>query len=334
MPTPSNAELESALKKVRKAYLWLFLAPLIVLVLTFIGYAILAFYTASTGNHNVAAILSVVLAIIAVVAVSLTVIFGIFALAGYFSLKNGVLKLLQKEDYSNLSIEQLIYLCKSSVAAFFVTFVFTLGNRLYYWAIIPVISCVLGFIVAFFPNPILSAFVSLVGLGSFVIAVIMAGFGRRRAWEKYAPKDFDKFKKKQKIIGIVALIVFIIFFGIGLVRAYQIFSVTGKYLQGSVSQDEMTFQIAKAQYPSLVYADYKNGGDIANKDFENLSDINNFTVSSELFKNVENQSYMIGYLMDFYINCSKNFHLDKYQCQKVFTDKVVKLLPAANNAIK
>jgi len=97
-------------------------------------------------------------------------------------------RIKEKITYSNLSSEQIKYISGLSWGAVFGGIFWTLGNKLFLWS--------LGYFV-----PLLNIY----------IWVRMITGGRKISWEKGNWKDFNQFKKRQKIILWILFIIFILY---------------------------------------------------------------------------------------------------------------------------
>ncbi len=101
--------------------------------------------------------------------------------------------------YQGLSTEQIIYLNSWSWGAFFGSFIWALGNKLWWWA--------LGSLVPFF---------------GIYVWIKLSIDGRKMAWVYQVPKDFSRFQKRQTILGVI-----IVFLTLGWI-VFKIFDLYGQ----------------------------------------------------------------------------------------------------------
>lgn len=109
----------------------------------------------------------------------------------------GIVYLRKKDDpvtelkyqprFAGLTDEQINYISGWSWSAFFGSFVFAIGNRLYGWALL-----------------------SLIPIVSLYVWIKLSISGRRLSWEKGGWGSFEIFRKRQKIVAIVIVILIIL----------------------------------------------------------------------------------------------------------------------------
>lgn len=128
--------------------------------------------------------------VIAVVGMTIGIPLGIYYLTRHDQ-KINILELQKNTVYSNLSPEQIYYIQDYSWSAFFGVFIWSLANKMWLWS-----------------------FLALVPFVNIYTSFKLAAQGRAFAWEKGGWKNFDQFKKRQKIVSgiiwtIIGLCVFI-----------------------------------------------------------------------------------------------------------------------------
>ena len=99
--------------------------------------------------------------------------------------KKEISSLQNDERYQNLSVEQINFIRRWSWGAFFGQLVWPLGNKLFLWSL-----------VTFIPFFNIYAWIKL------------SLHGRKMAWEKGGWKNFEQFKKRQKIMTWIIIIFF------------------------------------------------------------------------------------------------------------------------------
>ncbi len=115
---------------------------------------------------------------------------GIYFLAKKEHGDQEVIKLQTQDQYQNLTTEQIAFIQKWSWGAFFSPFVWTLGNKLYLWAV--------------------GTLVPLFGIYAWIK---LASSGREMAWVQKGWTGFEQFKKRQKIMMLIIIVVTILAIG-------------------------------------------------------------------------------------------------------------------------
>lgn len=224
--------------KDKKIGLILLVAPICLLVIVLIGYAFFSFVMSTVVNSDIeslnaaagtglvgqsktvatAQIINVVfglLGVLAVIGIIVGVPLGIVFLAK--KEPGEVVVNLTGLKYQGLSQEQLVYISRWSWGAFFGSMVWSLGNKLYLWAL-PFIAYLAIALVIFGLSytqadpkffTILSFLNIPLGLVSFIVMIYLSIKGRRLAWVKGWP-SFKAFKNRQKVIAWIILAVFIL----------------------------------------------------------------------------------------------------------------------------
>ncbi len=185
--------------------LWITI-PTGLLVIVMIGYSIVRFFvTQSIITYRDSASIPMGLAVrspFTTTAAIANVILGFLGTIGIIGMLIGIpvgIYFLAKKDadplqvandpmFQGLTPEQVSYINGWSWGAFFGAFVWPLGNKLYWWA--------LG---------------SLVPLWGIYVWIHLAISGRALAWEK-SVKNFEHFKRRQKIIAIIIISILIVYF--------------------------------------------------------------------------------------------------------------------------
>lgn len=98
-----------------------------------------------------------------------------------------ILSFQKNSIYQGLTVEQITFIQKWSWGAFFSPIVWALGNKLYLWAL----GC-------------------LVPLFNIYVWIKLASGGRAMAWEEGNWKDFEQFKKRQKIMMVIIVLLFVV----------------------------------------------------------------------------------------------------------------------------
>jgi hypothetical protein len=216
--------------KNKKIGLLLLLGPIALLFLIVFAYAIAQFsLTASmsatapvdstglapaSGSNTAATIINAILGLLGLLSVV-----GIFLgipLGIYFLVKKEDAVVLaenrNKPEYQNLTDEQLLYVKKWSWGAFFGVGIWTLGSKLYLWALpfwFNVVLNIIGPLLIFTMSEnsqfsLVFVFLMLlnygVGLLTFILTIYLAIKGRDLAWKKGWP-NFEAFKKRQKLMA-------------------------------------------------------------------------------------------------------------------------------------
>ncbi|MFA5029568.1 MAG: hypothetical protein WC518_02325 [Patescibacteria group bacterium] len=210
MPLTLLPDQQKLIARERKKYLWFFLTPLALLILDFILYSLLALLFSKINPGQVAVVINAILGLVGVLAVVLIIVFAITGIIGYLTFKYRIFRILEKTEYQNLPLEQIVFILRPSLAALLVSPVFTLGNKLCLWSIIPVISWLIGIVSVFYSNQVISVIMLILGLITLVISLILTARGREWAWRREPAQNFNLFKKRQRLVNIVALIVLVL----------------------------------------------------------------------------------------------------------------------------
>jgi hypothetical protein len=124
-------------------------------------------------------------------------ILGILGIVGILSLIPGLIfgikflltidhqeveRLKNLSAYKNLNGEQAVFVSRVSWGAFFNPLVWGLGNKVYLWAVL-----------------------SLIPFFNIYVWIKLTLYGRQMAWERGRWKDFEQFKKRQKIMAWIIL---------------------------------------------------------------------------------------------------------------------------------
>lgn len=236
------------MSKNKKLGLLFLISPICLLIFILVAYAIVNFVGSSmmmgggegvidTGSiglaeastvSNAIRIINAVLGLFGVIAV-LCLLVGV-PLGIYFLAKKEGSEALQKlrlkkPEFASLPDDQLLYICNLSWGAFFGAGIWALGNKLYLWAlpyifivIIGMANSILLYYVIVQPQLIksLTSLFSIVniiaiflGLGTFVIWIILFIKGRELAWQK-GWSGFDEFKQRQKLMARIILVFIIV----------------------------------------------------------------------------------------------------------------------------
>ncbi len=202
----------------KKIGLGLLLAPIILLIIAFVGNAVARSYMSSTmvtptldndgyvglaqptSATSAAMVVKVIFSLVGmlgVIGLIICVPLSIYYLTRKELSGQNLVELQTNTFYQGLTPEQIQYIESWSWSAFFVPFVWALGNKLYLWA--------LGTFVPIF---------------NIYVWIMLASKGRKMAWAKGGWGSFDFFKKRQKIMMWVI---------IGLSIVYLVFSIAMTY---------------------------------------------------------------------------------------------------------
>jgi len=169
----------------------LIFGPLVLLPLTMGSYIIESFALVNGSNAFVTGfgwLTTLITVCLNLAAIVVGLSLGIYFLNKKES--NIITSLRKNPAYKNLSDEQINYIASWSWAAFINPFVWALGNKMWYAAI----GCLI---------PIYNIFVWL----------RLAMEGRQLAWEKVGWSGFESFKKHQKTMFWIALVVLVLILG-------------------------------------------------------------------------------------------------------------------------
>lgn len=169
------------------------------------------------------------------------------------------------------------------------------------------------------------------------MAIILSDSGRQKAWELNPNQSFEGFKRKQKIIGWVSLLVFLILFSVGAVKGFYAASVGMKVNQGEVSKEEGYFQIAKSRDGRINdFEEFKKGFTSGSLDGQKPN-LEEFVISEDVKSSLKdiktNISFFFGYSMGFGEACMGNTNYNSSnsseeekidKCKSLLTEKLQK----------
>jgi hypothetical protein len=165
----------------------LLICPFIFLIILLALYGILDYLTHGINSPTLSMVKIIFgfLGIIFVIGIPIAIIFGFKNIKKYKEIE--AKNISQKMQYDGLTPDQINYINRLSWGAFFCTFIWALGNKLYLWAF----GCFVPFWNVY------------VWLNLFVD-------GRRMAWEKNKWISFKQFTRRQIIMAVVIAIFIIL----------------------------------------------------------------------------------------------------------------------------
>jgi len=222
----------------KKKGLILLIVPIASLFIILFAYTIANFVISSVVGSTgapvvvVAQIINVVLGLfglLAVIGIFVGIPLGIYFLSKGDE-KNNLAKIQElKKDpkYATLTDEQIVFISKWSWGAFFATGIWSLGNKLYSWAIPYLVLVALGVLemvlinfsqTSYLDSPFfifIRIITGLLGFANLFIWIYISIKGRQLAWEK-GWDNFDQFKQRQSLMSkiIAAFIVVMIILNI------------------------------------------------------------------------------------------------------------------------
>lgn len=222
------------MNKNQKKGLLFIIIPIISLFVIIILFAVFSFLFAQSDSGAQAGsyiFINIILGLLGLISV-LGIIIGIIAGIYYLAKKEDqeiIAKLKKEKEFKGLTNKQLVYLGSWSWGAFFGTWIWLLGNKLYAWAIPFIAAFVLGILsnliffinvdpmVLFMISSVFSAVVLMpLGIANLILWIYLSIKGRQFAWKK-GWDNFEQFKQRQKQmiwIIIVGLILSLIISGL------------------------------------------------------------------------------------------------------------------------
>lgn len=323
-----TAEDEKAISRVTHHYWWLLLIPLVMLVLIMIGYAIAGFWIQqSGGSEDAMAGLNMLLGFVGIFAVIVFVLFGVLAVIGSVTFKRRVKRMINDTVYDALTVNQIIYLAKSSNTALLASPIFTLGNRMYIWAIAPTFSWILGYLSPFISNVPVRQALGVLGIVSAIVTLgiifILSANGRQLAWKHDPKKDFNAFRKRQQVIAWIALVWATVLIVIGIFQFRKLDSIASQIANGEIDRIEGAYQAMKFVQPGINDFDAFKRGFSAGGTAGSQKNIVDATISPQLLLELGNNFSLVnGYAAGFLDGCQESLSKTPDECKKRLTDFV------------
>jgi len=161
--------------------------PLLLILIVFILYILSGFLSANTDTEtNLITIFNYILSVVGMLS-GMAFVIGLPIGIYFIKRKINTDELKSQQDYKHLTTDEIYYIADWSWSAFFISPIWALGNKLYLY--------ILGLFIPIF---------------NIYIWLKLSAHGRKIAWEKNQWRDFQLFKKRQKIIMWTSVVLVIL----------------------------------------------------------------------------------------------------------------------------